>query len=606
MARPDEEFMRSSVLVSLTGDLNPHYAVWGHLFHYLYVCVAGAWLFARLLLGHAASWSAAVAEAHCDPWSVIWLGRAVSAAAGSLTVLITYRLARSTLRSRAVALGAAILLAATFLHVRDSHFATADILLGLVATVAIGSAARSVTGDQSQRVRAGVLTGLALATKLLAVTVILAFVTVGLLEQWRRPDRSWWSWIRGAALYVSVAGLTTLVLQPFLALDPMETWFGLFDDLFNSQRRPFSRGIDLANASVIVRYYVPQATGWTCGGLAAVGLVHMMFQHGSPRRLALVAFTVWWLLAVVSVQTMFLRYLTPLTPVLCVMASHGISRVVRVLLRFARPPDKCLSLLGGRFGVAVAASIAASLPNMVRDVQLGRILSCPDTRALAGRWIELNVPSGSRIVWTGYEVIPAEVTMPWLEAPLEHAEQIVRLREARGLPTAVEQAVVALKRRRQRSGYRLVSVRFSPDSRETTTLEAFPPNTPLYDLELLRWWEGQTQRWLVRESPRWELTRRQVTNVLLISTEHLVNGDEEYIVTTGMPCDRRLLGLLSKRYDEVARFDAGVDWSEQTRQVMYDLGDRWYVPNWGIARVDRPGPEIRIWRKRPISPKDSA
>jgi len=36
---------------------------------------------------------------------------------------------------------------------------------------------------------------------------------------------------------------------------------------------------------------------------------------------------------------------------------------------------------------------------------------------------------------------------------------------------------------------------------------------------------------------------------------------------------------------------------EYRGKVMYDLGDAWYLPNQGIGRVTRPGPEIRIFRK---------
>jgi hypothetical protein len=58
---------------------------------------------------------------------------------------------------------------------------------------------------------------------------------------------------------------------------------------------------------------------------------------------------------------------------------------------------------------------------------------------------------------------------------------------------------------------------------------------------------------------------------------------------------------LVERYDEVARFDplrAGASWSEYGGRIMYDMGDTWYLPNQGIHRVSRPGPEVRIFRRR--------
>ena len=96
-ARADEELLRSGVLISLTGDLNPHYAVWGHSFHYLYTAVAAVGLAVQVGLGRAASWTDAVAAAHCEPWTLIWWGRAISASAGVATLWATYQLARRSL-----------------------------------------------------------------------------------------------------------------------------------------------------------------------------------------------------------------------------------------------------------------------------------------------------------------------------------------------------------------------------------------------------------------------------------------------------------------------------------------------------------------------------
>jgi hypothetical protein len=92
--------------------------------------------------------------------------------------------------------------------------------------------------------------------------------------------------------------------------------------------------------------------------------------------------------------------------------------------------------------------------------------------------------------------------------------------------------------------------------------------------------------------------RRQVTGVWQTTADSIACSGEEYVVLTGLPCDPRLMAALSSAYDEVQTFDPGTPWSEFARSVMYDLGDAWYLPNYGVACVERPGPQIRIFRKR--------
>jgi hypothetical protein len=111
-----------------------------------------------------------------------------------------------------------------------------------------------------------------------------------------------------------------------------------------------------------------------------------------------------------------------------------------------------------------------------------------------------------------------------------------------------------------------------------------------------RW--GRAQNWLKPESPRWDLMRRHVTRSLAITPETVLDGDVEYVVVTGMPCDAEIIAEMERGYDAVQIFDPGVDWSEFGGRIMYDSGDAWYLPNWGIHRVERPGPQIIIFRKR--------
>ncbi len=585
--RPDEELVRSAVLISLTGDLNPHYAVWGHLYHYIYSAVVAVWTVARLWSGQAASWTDAVAATHCEPDSLIWLGRAISATSGVLTIFATYRLARRSLVSRLGALCSCLMLSTLFLHVRDSHFATSDCLLALFCTAGLAAMAG---GTQRHAASAGLWTGLALATKLLSVTIVLTFFTLLILKPLSVGERIWGRCL-AALRFLTAATVVALVVQPFLLLDPMETWYGLFGDLFNPERRPFEHGLNLTNAAILARYYVPQALGWPVGIMSGLAGLILLKRFRSTRIGPLLAYTFWSLAALFSVQRIFLRYLDPLLPVICVLSAHGIEWLVR---RFSRRSAQI------RLISTLTLALVLSLPNLIRDVWLDLLLLKPDTRALAADWLERNVPPGSRILWSGYGSIAPHLTMPWLYSLDSHDREHIALRTDRGLPVDVDEAIIRWKATNNVATYSLVGFAIGTDKPEQSGLDAYPMLDHRYEIPVIQRLDEWSRRrgLLHRESPRWEWMRRHVIGLVELSPESLADRTEEFVVITGMPCDPAAIGMLRQSYDEVRVFDPGVSWSEFGGSVMYDLGDAWYAPNWGIERVHRAGPEVRVFQKR--------
>lgn len=586
-ARPDEELIRSAALNSLSGDLNPHYAVWGHLFHYLYVFAGAIYLGLQVLTGLHPSWSDALAAAHCDPSTFETIGRAISATAGTLTLVATYRLARRTLNSRLSAICSCILLSTVFLHVRDSHFCTSDLLMTLNITAAL-----AVLSCRS-RVRAGwggFWTGLALASKLLAVTVVVTLITLLCLQRFKKStiackDRP----VRTLIIFLIVTGVTVLVLQPFLVLDPMETYFGLRGDLFNPERHPFEHGLNAVNVSIIVRYYVPQAVGWLVGGLAVTGAIHLVFRGRSGRRWVLIVFALWSLLALLSVQRIFLRYLDPLLPIASVFAGHAVAAAGRWVATGRRRVIFCL-----------LASAGAATPNLLRDLWLDHRLLQPDTRALASQWIETNVPAESRILWSGFGTTPPHLTMPRLFTPDSHDLRLLEMRSNRGLSNEVDRAIGRWKDEHAVPRFSLIALSTGINQPELSTLDAFPMVDRDYDIAWLRAldrWSRQAG-WLKRETTRVELVQRHVTATISLELSALSDREEAYLVITGMPADPAVLAAITQDFEEVKTFSPGPIASAMYKQGDYDQGDAWFLPNLGIHRVQRGGIEIHILRRR--------
>jgi hypothetical protein len=392
-----------------------------------------------------------------------------------------------------------------------------------------------------------------------------------------------------ATVLLGTAGITALLLQPFLLLDPRETYFGLFGDLFNPERHPFERGLHGVNASIIVLYYLPHGMGWIVGGLAVVGGLHLLYWGRVTARWILFAFVFWSLLALLSVERIFLRYLDPLLPVVSVMAGHAVAAAARRVASGEK-----------RLVISVAAVVAAASPNLLRDVVLDHRLSQRDSRALAGDWIVQNVPPGSRILWTGFGQTPPHLTMPRLQMCAEHDERLVALRAARGLPTRVDHAIMEWKKLRSAPCYDLQSLSIGSSNGEQRSFEAFPFVDHQYDLGCLeaidRW--SRSLGWLIGETPRVDLVHRFLAGVVSKDLQDLANGNEPILVVTGMPADPQLLQSLAPWFEQVQEFSPGHSASALYRQGAYDQGDAWFLPNLSLHRVDRPGVDIHVFRRR--------
>jgi 4-amino-4-deoxy-L-arabinose transferase-like glycosyltransferase len=104
------------------------------------------------------------------------IARATTATLGVIGVRATYRLGRIAY-GRTVGLLAAGVLAVNFSHVRESHFATTDIPMTLLLTLAFTTLVGLVNDGRMRRhVSAGLLIGLATSTKYTAAAALIPLI----------------------------------------------------------------------------------------------------------------------------------------------------------------------------------------------------------------------------------------------------------------------------------------------------------------------------------------------------------------------------------------------------------------------------------------------
>ncbi len=300
-----------------------------------------------------------------------WICRWVSILTGVATVAATYSLGRLASGSRIVGIVAAIFLSVCHLHVRDSHFATVDIVMTLFVTISLLFALRAVeTPTHWSYALAGLATGLATSSKYNAAIVFVAIAAAALVG---RRD------VVTTAKHLGIAALSAAF--GFFASSPY-LLFGYRGFLANMKSlRAFLYGSSDAELAVFehLRTTFPAGLGWPVFLLAILGALYAAWRR-RPQDIVLLSFLLSFGILISGVRITFPRYVLPLTPVLAVWAAQ--------LLAEIRIP---------RFAWGALVLLSAS-PSLWSSIQFDRLASRDDTRLLSASWIDKNVPPQSQVL----------------------------------------------------------------------------------------------------------------------------------------------------------------------------------------------------------------
>jgi 4-amino-4-deoxy-L-arabinose transferase-like glycosyltransferase/sugar lactone lactonase YvrE len=351
-------------------QLNPHFFAYGSLT--LYVIKAVTSLlgnFRQYLRGYDAS---------------IFAGREISALLGAATAVLLAMLG-NRLYGRRVGLLAGFLMAATVLHVQNSHFATSDVPLTFLILLALYFLVRVVeAGRFRYYAGAGLAVGLAIATKFSALPIFLA-IGIAVLHRWAVEGRGSRTLLRGAGLLLFVV-VGFVVGQPYAILD----FHAFRNDIVEQSRMVRHAGIFPYTNQYIgapkYLYDLGQMVLWGMGpllGLAAVaGTIFSGQAAVRKRRVAEIVLLAWVLpfFAITgSFDVKFPRYLLPIYPMLILWGAAGLAAWA------AR----------GRIGkLAIAAVLVATVAWLTAFM---RIYTRPHTVVAASEWFYENVPRGTKV-----------------------------------------------------------------------------------------------------------------------------------------------------------------------------------------------------------------
>jgi Dolichyl-phosphate-mannose-protein mannosyltransferase len=389
-ARPDETVAFGIAAAIAAGDPNPHFFHWPTL--HLYVLAGLFWCLraVRTLTGAAG-----------DPTFTEYalVGRVFVACAGTATVYVTYRLARR-LADTPAALMAALFLAVAVLHVRDSHFALADILMTLLATLSLGLVLRFVddalASDPAAPWRlgsvaaAGLAAGLATSAKYnggAVAAAMLAAQAVAIVRTGRSP----WqveSWVP-LCVYLVFLGVGFIAGTPYALLDPVAFARGF---MFNFSHLTTGHGVEVGPAWMRhLTFSLPAGLGpLVC--LAAIWGGVLLGRRRADAAVILGAVAACLFLAIGRGRTAFARYILLLLPIACALAGVGVAAIGRGVGAWLRRPH----------GPTLAAvSLLVAAPSLANSVWLDVLLGRTDTRVLAARWLAGRLPARATLYESG-------------------------------------------------------------------------------------------------------------------------------------------------------------------------------------------------------------
>ena len=399
----EPEILVRAVRMMKTGDFHPHFFDYPGLYIYIQFITACARFVAG---GISGLWANLGATTPADFY--LW-GRAVTAAFGTLTIVLVYRGARRI--GPLAGLLAAAMFAVQSMHVRESHFILTDVPTTFFVTLTWVLALRA---NEHHTLRAffwaGVGAGLAAATKYNGGVAILMPMLVLTFA------RGSWAWkLRAVTAVVVGAGGAFLAGAPYtvLALPEFLNSFAYLSHMYAIGPPPPEPGWLIYLKHLRLNVSIPGLLMAAGGlGLAAWTLWRRPRTTASLCLATTASFAVIYFWMIAGQRLIYGRYLLPMLPFVCVLAGAALALLLtRLHTRGAN------AIATAALGVVLVTTICwvptANAVSTLRD------WSKENTAEQTYRWILENVPAGSRV--------GVETRGLLLETETYRAENLVRL-----------------------------------------------------------------------------------------------------------------------------------------------------------------------------------
>lgn len=321
--------------------------------------------------------------------------RVTSALFGLATIAAVYWLGAKH-GGRHVGLLAALAMTFSGLHIANSHYATVDVLLTFLmvcATYYIVGAADSAA--RRSYVMAGLLSGVALATKLPAIILsvgILAAAAVNVAS-----GRSAW---KPAAVNVIVAGAVMVAAAVFFEPGYAVRAAGFLElagNILGVGAPDYLQSTGTVNPWGFYAFSLIDDVGWPLLAVAIARLVWGTIK-GKTVELVSIAVVLPYLILICMVESnlVYDRYLLPILPLTAVVAARGIADTLSHAFRRTNPTPVL------RVGASAIAVLVITTSLVVAGVHTAARFGEMRTDLLAMEWMEANAVPGANVLIPGH------------------------------------------------------------------------------------------------------------------------------------------------------------------------------------------------------------
>jgi 4-amino-4-deoxy-L-arabinose transferase-like glycosyltransferase len=261
------------------------------------------------------------------------LARGITACFGAATLVLVYLLGKR-FYTRSTGLLAAVFLALSVLHVRDSHFFSADVpFTFFVGLIALFAAAIAEEGTIQSYLLSGIFAGVGMATKQTALMALPMIVAAHAIAVFKRNEVSWRDYKKVVCsgrffgllfLPLLVAGFTFLLLDPFVLMNPRR--FLQMSQIIHE----FVMGINQPHwtfqfTGTTISYWFTNLLFFGMGPLlelvCVLGILWALWK-GKIGDILILAFLLPYFYFVADGYMKFIRYAVPLLPFLCLLGAR--------------------------------------------------------------------------------------------------------------------------------------------------------------------------------------------------------------------------------------------------------------------------------------------
>jgi hypothetical protein len=358
----DEPIIVNHSLAFGSGDLNPHFFIIPPLTSYLLFFFYLLYFVLFNITSPLKGTEAFALSFFQDPTPFYLIGRLVCGFLPSITnIYLAYRLSRQIIGQKA-ALYAALVMSLSFLNVVNAHYIYTDNLLVCLVLFSLLAVARLMERPvRSNYVLAGLLTGVAIATKYnAAVLAGVVFIIHLAVRKSIKPDFNF-------LLFLSCVIASFIIFNPFSVIDGKFFLASVTGRIRHGFIGPWHH----------IRYSLFEGAGPALTIFGIGGVIAAFFKD-TRKMLPVVSFILLFYLHLILASQPFPRYVLVLLPLLALGAGY------------------LLSYFGSR--TSLILGILLVIPTFVKSLKSDLLFSSPDTRLSAKGWLEDNLPAGTKIV----------------------------------------------------------------------------------------------------------------------------------------------------------------------------------------------------------------